>query len=79
MLLRSVLACFAVAALAACATGDRPSASEAARAECTQRQIPPGPEMERCISDVEASIRTAREREAAPPPPPRSRPGITPN
>ncbi len=76
MLLRSAFVCFA---LAACATGDRVSATEAARAECTQRQIPPGAEMERCIADVEASIRTARELEEAPPPAPRSRPGLTPN
>jgi hypothetical protein len=78
MLLRSALACAAFLALAACAT-DQVSANDAARAECTQRQIPPGPELQRCISDVEASLRTARERENAPAPPPRPRPGITPN
>ncbi len=78
MLLRSALACAALLALAACAT-DQVSANDAARAECTQRQIPPGPELQRCITDVEDSLRAARERETAPVPPPRPRPGVTPN
>lgn len=78
MLLRTAFACAALLALAACAT-DQVSANDAARAECTQRQIPPGPELQRCISDVEDSLRAARERETAPVPPPRPRPGVTPN
>jgi hypothetical protein len=64
-MMRGIFAGFVLAAaLAACASGGEPpiSVREAARAECESRATPPE-QMERCLSDTEAAIRSARELE----------------